>query len=98
MELLDLGSTNRVVGATDSNHASSRSHAIMELSIVKRLKNFPEETTRGKLTMIDLAGSERLTKANDHKKQCLKIEGAAISKSLLALGNCIAGLVKIQSL
>jgi len=46
--------------------------------------------------MIDLAGSERLTKENNHKKVCRQIEGAAINKSLLALGNCIAGLVRLK--
>jgi hypothetical protein len=39
-----------------------------------------------KLTMIDLAGSERLNPLQPSKQA---IEGATINKSLLALGNCI---------
>jgi kinesin family protein 18/19 len=46
--------------------------------------------------MIDLAGSERIT-FETVKKGSRQIEGAAINKSLLALGNCITGLSRLQS-
>lgn len=42
IELLQLGNTNRVVGATDLNHASSRSHAILVLEIIKNTEGCPE--------------------------------------------------------
>jgi kinesin family protein 18/19 len=41
----------------------------------------------GKLSLIDLAGSERASKTNN--RGIRMIEGANINKSLLALGNCI---------
>jgi len=41
----------------------------------------------GKLSIIDLAGSERAA-ANENKGQRM-VEGANINRSLLALGNCI---------
>ncbi|CAE7225238.1 kif19 [Symbiodinium sp. CCMP2456] len=44
----------------------------------------------GKLSMIDLAGSERASQTNN--KGMRMIEGANINRSLLALGNCITAL------
>ena len=41
----------------------------------------------GKLSLIDLAGSERAAKTNNRGIRL--IEGANINRSLLALGNCI---------
>ena len=41
----------------------------------------------GKLSLIDLAGSERASKTGNTGIRM--IEGASINKSLLALGNCI---------
>jgi kinesin family protein 18/19 len=43
-----------------------------------------------KLSLIDLAGSERAAKTNN--KGARLIEGANINRSLLALGNCINAL------
>ena len=48
--------------------------------------------------MIDLAGSERLSTENNQRKRSGYIEGAAINKSLLALGNCIQALFRLQQL
>lgn len=45
----------------------------------------------GKLSLIDLAGSERASKTNN--RGIWMIEGANINKSLLSLGNCINALV-----
>ena len=61
MELLQLGATNRVIGQTDQNVTSSRSHAIMQLYITKQINGFPQDNTFSRLTMIDLAGSERIS-------------------------------------
>jgi kinesin family member 18/19 len=44
----------------------------------------------GKLSLIDLAGSERASKTNN--RGIRMIEGANINRSLLALGNCINAL------
>jgi kinesin family protein 18/19 len=41
MELLQLGASNRVTGATDQNSTSSRSHAIMQLYVTKEVNGFP---------------------------------------------------------
>ena len=44
----------------------------------------------GKLSLIDLAGSERASKTGN--RGIRMIEGASINRSLLALGNCINAL------
>lgn len=65
---------------------SSRSHAIFQVHI--RMTNKSSNQKRMvKLSMIDLAGSERgsSTKCVGQRFK----EGASINKSLLALGNCI---------
>ena len=46
--------------------------------------------------MIDLAGSERIFSHKDAFEISRQKEGAAINKSLLSLGNCIAGLASYQ--
>ena len=48
------------------------------------------EVTQGKLSLIDLAGSERATVTTNRGARMR--EGANINRSLLALGNCINAL------
>lgn len=86
IELLHLGNKNRTQHPTDANEESSRSHAIFQVHI--RMVEKKTSTKRTvKLSMIDLAGSER---AQSTKCKGLRFkEGANINKSLLALGNCI---------
>ena len=64
MELLLLGSSNRMTGSTDQNANSSRSHAVMQLYVTKEVSGFPQDNTFAKLSMIDLAGSERIASQN----------------------------------
>lgn len=84
--LLILGNKNRTQHPTDANEESSRSHAIFQVHIrMTNIKTSVRQTV--KLSMIDLAGSER---AQSTKCKGLRFkEGANINKSLLALGNCI---------
>jgi len=55
-----------------------------------RTQGIEGQATLSKLSLIDLAGSERAS--NTHNKGQRMIEGANINKSLLALGNCITML------
>ena len=51
----------------------------------------PQQSQKcSKLSLIDLAGSERA--ANTQNRGQRLVEGAAINRSLLALGNCINAL------
>lgn len=86
INLLTLGNKNRTQHPTDANEESSRSHAIFQVHIRMTDKKTSVRRTV-KLSMIDLAGSER---AQSTKCKGLRFkEGANINKSLLALGNCI---------
>lgn len=86
IELLVLGNRNRTQHPTDANEESSRSHAIFQVHI-RMIDKTTSVRKTVKLSMIDLAGSER---AQSTKCKGLRFkEGANINKSLLALGNCI---------
>lgn len=55
-----------------------------------RAHGMQAEIKIAKLSLIDLAGSERASNTNNRGARLL--EGANINKSLLALGNCINAL------
>ena len=88
-ELMAVGQANRAVGSHDMNEHSSRSHSILTLTC--RGRNLRDESTSfGKLHLIDLAGSERLSKT-DATGDRLK-EAQNINRSLSALGDVINAL------
>ena len=87
--LMAVGQSNRAVGSHDMNEHSSRSHSILTLTC--RGRNLRDgSTTFGKLHLIDLAGSERLSKT-DATGDRLK-EAQNINRSLSALGDVINAL------
>ncbi|KAK1312514.1 Diatom spindle kinesin 1 [Acorus calamus] len=92
-ELIDRGNATRSTGTTGANEESSRSHAILQLVIKRSVDGSESKPARviGKLSFIDLAGSERGADTTDNDKQT-RIEGAEINKSLLALKECIRAL------
>ena len=86
LDIIDYGLTSRTVGITGANLDSSRSHAILQISLkTKQGENY------SKISFIDLAGSERAVDTIDTNKKT-KIDGAEINKSLLALKECIRAL------
>eukprot|EP00035_Acanthoeca_spectabilis_P004967 m.108651 g.108651 ORF g.108651 m.108651 type:complete len:1165 (+) comp12814_c0_seq1:99-3593(+) len=87
MTVIERGSRARATEATGANDTSSRSHAIIQLDLV-------DPATRsevGRVSFIDLAGSERASDTMDNDKN-RRMEGAEINTSLLALKECIRGL------
>ncbi|KAL7189514.1 hypothetical protein ACSBR1_039209 [Camellia fascicularis] len=92
-ELIERGNATRSTGTTGANEESSRSHAILQLAIKRPVNGNDSKPARviGKLSFIDLAGSERGADTTDNDKQT-RIEGAEINKSLLALKECIRAL------
>ncbi|CAJ1951167.1 unnamed protein product [Sphenostylis stenocarpa] len=92
-ELIEQGNATRSTGTTGANEESSRSHAILQLAIKRSVDGNVSKPLRvvGKLSFIDLAGSERGADTTDNDKQT-RIEGAEINKSLLALKECIRAL------
>lgn len=71
---------------------SSRSHAVLQVTVENKDKNHgtDSDVNIGKLSLIDLAGSERASATLNTGKRL--IEGANINRSLLALANCINAL------
>ncbi|KAK1387584.1 hypothetical protein POM88_015762 [Heracleum sosnowskyi] len=101
-EYIERGNATRSTGSTGANEESSRSHAILQLVVKKhsevkdsRRNNAGNEPkvgkVVGKISFIDLAGSERGADTTDNDRQT-RIEGAEINKSLLALKECIRAL------
>ncbi|KAM3937523.1 kinesin-like protein KIF24 [Leptodactylus fuscus] len=91
LEVILKGSRERSTGATGVNSDSSRSHAVIQIQI-KDAGN----RKLGRMSFIDLAGSERASDARESDKQT-KIEGAEINQSLLALKECIRALDQEQA-
>lgn len=92
LDFLQQGSRNRATGATDMNDKSSRSHAILTLSLKRRSDRGDNKgmMVTSKFHFVDLAGSERLKRTaaqGDRRK-----EGININAGLLALGNVISVL------
>lgn len=92
-ELIERGNATRSTGTTGANEESSRSHAILQLAVKRLIDGNESKPPRlvGKLSFIDLAGSERGADTTDNDKQT-RMEGAEINKSLLALKECIRAL------
>ncbi|XP_010183304.1 PREDICTED: kinesin-like protein KIF24 [Mesitornis unicolor] len=86
LEAILKGGRERSTGATGVNSDSSRSHAIIQIQIKDTANR-----TSGRISFIDLAGSERAADARDSDRQT-KMEGAEINQSLLALKECIRAL------
>jgi kinesin family protein C1 len=80
----------RKVAETYCNEKSSRSHSIFQLKI-NAYNNVTGQERNGALNLIDLAGSERISKSrveDDRKKETI-----SINKSLTALKSVITALV-----
>ncbi|XP_072208394.1 LOW QUALITY PROTEIN: kinesin-like protein KIF19 [Excalfactoria chinensis] len=86
LQLLLKGNRRRTQEPTATNQTSSRSHAVLQVTVRGR------GLRCGRLQLIDLAGSERAA-WTQNRGQRMK-EGAHINRSLLALGNCIKALSK----
>lgn len=106
--VMKVGNQNRMVGATDMNEHSSRSHAIFMITVEqqqlignpmaarKQLGGEEKRVIRvGKLNLVDLAGSERQRKTNSLGQR--QRESIKINLSLSALGNVINSLMTINN-
>jgi len=85
MDATNVGRTARSTAATGANDTSSRSHCAMLVYV------YHDERLLGKLSLIDLAGSERGADNEDTDAGTRK-EGRDINTSLLALKEVIRAL------
>ncbi|KAL5210172.1 hypothetical protein ABZP36_005795 [Zizania latifolia] len=93
LELLNIGNSRRKTDSTEANSTSSRSHAVLEITVKRKQKGqYGSQVLRGKLALVDLAGSERASETNNYGQKLR--DGANINRSLLALANCINALGK----
>jgi len=90
MEILRMGSTKRATASTSMNAVSSRSHAILTITLRRQVlseehcdNGAPMETT-SQFRLVDLAGSERAKRT--HAQGARLREGININRGLLALG------------
>ncbi|XP_024152001.1 kinesin-like protein KIF18A [Oryzias melastigma] len=97
LEALDSGNRNRTQHPTDMNATSSRSHAVFQIYLRQQDKtaSLNQNVCIAKMSLIDLAGSERASATN--AKGARLREGANINRSLLALGNVINALADPKS-
>ena len=74
------------MASTDQNQFSSRSHAILQMTLEKKIKKSNEhyDIIYSKFLVVDLAGSEKSMERGKRRE-----EGVNINKSLFTLGNCI---------
>lgn len=95
--VLEKGNGNRTVASTQMNVSSSRSHAVITISL-KQTKYVssdvldvgePDEEVLSSIRLVDLAGSERLLKTGLFGQADRMKEGTQINKSLTVLGRCI---------
>eukprot|EP00798_Chlamydomonas_sp_ICE-L_P010331 gene10331-8267_t len=104
-QLIEESGGKRSTGSTAANADSSRSHSIMQFVLKRPNPDAgklgrgramagdlpPPDFMVGKISFIDLAGSERGADTYDNNRQT-RLEGAEINKSLLALKECIRAL------
>ena len=91
MAAIEGGSAQRSTSMTGMNEQSSRSHAILQMSM-----RSAKGKLHGQLSFIDLAGSEKGSDTAENEKKT-RMEGAEINKSLLALKECIRSMTDPNS-
>jgi len=93
LHLIATGNNVRTSGTTSANQCSSRSHAIFQIILKKKVSpTSTKEKLHGKFSLIDLAGNERGKDTGNSASRQIRMEGAEINKSLLALKECIRAL------
>ncbi|XP_036399325.1 kinesin-like protein KIFC3 isoform X2 [Megalops cyprinoides] len=92
--VFELGHMNRATACTNLNEHSSRSHALLIIT-VSGFNSSTGNRTSGKLNLVDLAGSERIAKSGAEGSRLR--EAQCINKSLSALGDVIHALRSKQA-
>ncbi|KAJ6538777.1 P-loop containing nucleoside triphosphate hydrolase protein [Mycena vulgaris] len=91
--LINKALSHRRTSATLRNATSSRSHALLTITIKNTLLPYADE---GQLILVDLAGSERHEDSKDHDKQRME-EARDNNKSLMNLKECVRAKAKMAA-
>ena len=85
-KIINESNKRRTMASTNQNQFSSRSHAILQMTLEKKIKKSEDnyEIYFSKFLVVDLAGSERGMEKGKRRE-----EGVNINKSLFTLGNCL---------
>eukprot|EP00756_Hemistasia_phaeocysticola_P019549 Hpha_TRINITY_DN15669_c3_g1::TRINITY_DN15669_c3_g1_i5::g.99818::m.99818/K17914/KIF13; kinesin family member 13 len=89
--LLQCGDERKTFARTELNERSSRAHTMFELEIRATTDNMT--TTTSKVTLCDLAGSERCKDAGTAAGGKEFTQACQINMSLLCLGKCVESVV-----
>ncbi|AIO00187.2 kinesin, putative [Leishmania panamensis] len=87
MELLRKGNASRQTAETRMNETSSRSHAIIQITVSQEFASVEKKDLECVVSLVDLAGSERQTKTESSGQQF--DEARKINHSLLMLGRAL---------
>lgn len=90
-KLYDEANVNRSTSATKLNAHSSRSHAILRISVAITTG---DETRVSTASAIDLAGSEDNRRTENGKERL--VESASINRSLFVLAKCVEAISQKQ--
>jgi hypothetical protein len=73
VEWITLGNGNRTVNFTEANATSSRSHAVLRVTVTQKPKagGLTDTKTSATLSVIDLAGSERASNTKNRGERCV---------------------------
>lgn len=99
MQLLTKGNRQRTQEPTATNKTSSRSHAVLQVTVHQRSRggDLAEEVRLGRLFMVDLAGSERAAQVLASLKcthfQVLLLPFTWKVKVILSLTGASSGLI-----
>ena len=92
LTLIQAGTRSRALRSTEMNDVSSRSHAVLQLSVEsEKVGEDYSVIRRAKLSLVDLAGSEKMNTNSKMKKDHTN-ELTSINSSLSALGNVMSAL------
>lgn len=102
LKVLHRGAARRQVAATDCNEQSSRSHTVFTITVSVTTQGgsagSTEESVKvGKLSLVDVAGSENVGKSGAGRSDGRAREAGMINQSLLTLGRVINALVEKSS-
>ena len=92
LALFHFGVKNKVIASHNMNHASSRSHSMLKLTLECVDAKAPDNVVVSTLQLVDLAGSEKMKETGNVASK----ESIEINKSLMTLRQVITALTETK--